>query len=107
MINVLQLIALTPLLNVHFPGNVNEFVSYLALTNGEPKFVPNYFEEMMLDKDAVKRDAHNRQFYNMGFKTNNFLINCGRKILLHAALAACLPILTLLAMLFQNKCRLM
>ena len=79
LLGTLQLMSLLPLLNLNLPANFRQFSKNLAVLNGEPGAIPNYFE-YYYDTLDIDKEPYNYYFELMNFKTEYLLLNSGRKI---------------------------
>ena len=79
LLGTLQLMSLLPLLNLNLPANFRQFSKNLAVLNGEPETIPNYFEHYY-DTLNIDKEPYNYYFELMNFKTEYLLLNSGRKI---------------------------
>jgi len=91
MINAIQLISLLPLTAVDFPQNVRYFFEKMLSSHGEPSFLPNIFEQYVLDPEETTKEPLNARFENYGWDNCNFLLLVGRKLLMWICLFGAYP----------------
>ena len=89
LLGTLQMMSLIPLFDLNLPGNFREFAVNLAVLNGEPQFFPNIFENF-IDTSKLKpfspyfelMSKYDYYLNDLDFKTNLFLMNAGRKVMI-------------------------
>ena len=77
IVNILQLISYLTLINIIFPENLSEFLSYLEIVHNFNSFIPNLFKYVVQDEDNSSFSA---TFKSRNIPTRNILLLCGSDI---------------------------
>ena len=92
IVNILQVTSYLTLIDLSYPENLVQFLSYLEIVHNYSSFIPNLFE-YIIQKEDIQNNPFSPTFESRNISNRNILLLCGSDIEIIILIYICLSIL--------------